>query len=66
MYLCVEIWDLEAGWKDIDSIHGRFCKRILTTLRSAANHLGELKLGTDSRNEFVIMKCQLFSVHISV
>lgn len=66
VYLFVEMWDLEGGWKDIDSIHGRFCKTILRTLRSAAYQMGELKLGRDSRNESVVVKCQLCSLRISV
>ena len=66
MYLFVEMWDLEEDWKDVDSIPGRFCKTILKSLRSAANQRGELKLGRDSRNVCVIMKCQLCLLHISV
>jgi len=66
VYLYVEMWDLERGWKDVDSIHCRFCKLILRTLISAANQIGELKLGRDSRNVCVIVKCWLFSLHISV
>jgi len=66
VYLYVEMWDLEVGRKDIDSIHGRFCKTILRILRSAANQIGELKLGRDNKNVCVIVKCQLCSLHISV
>jgi hypothetical protein len=25
----IEMWGLEAGWKEIDKIHARFCKKIL-------------------------------------
>jgi hypothetical protein len=45
----VEIWGIEEGWKQIDKIHGRMCKKILGIPRFAANGVTELELGRDSR-----------------
>jgi hypothetical protein len=50
----VEIWWVEEGWKEIDKIHGRMCKKILGIPRFAANGVAELELGTDSRRDKVM------------
>jgi hypothetical protein len=54
MMYCIEMWDLEGGWKQIDKIHSRFCKVILGMPRSAANNVAELELGRVSRRGKVL------------
>jgi hypothetical protein len=49
-----EIWGLDEGWKEIDIIHGRLCKKILGIPRYAANGFAELELGRDSRRGKVL------------
>jgi hypothetical protein len=44
-----EIWGLDEGWKEIDIIHSRLCKKILGIPRYAANGVAEIELGRDSR-----------------
>jgi hypothetical protein len=39
-----EIWGLDEGWKEIDVIHGRLCKKMLGIPRFAANWVAELEL----------------------
>jgi hypothetical protein len=34
-----EIWGLDEGWKEIDIIHGRLCKKLLGMPRFAAKGL---------------------------
>jgi len=55
------LWDLEAGWKVIDRIHGRFCKTILRTLRNAANQIGELTFIVWSFNSVCMSRVQCLS-----
>jgi hypothetical protein len=50
----VEIWGIEEGWKQIDKIHGRMCKKILGIPRFTANGVTELELGRDSRRSKVM------------
>jgi hypothetical protein len=38
----VEIWGVEEGWKEIDKIHGRMCKKVLGIWRFAAYGVTEL------------------------
>jgi hypothetical protein len=45
----VEVWGLDEAWKEVDRIHGRFCKKILGLPRCTANGLAEMELGRDSR-----------------
>jgi hypothetical protein len=41
---------LDEAWKEVDRIHGRFCKKTVgLTRRSAANGMTEMELGRDSR-----------------
>jgi hypothetical protein len=49
-----EIWGLDEGWKEIDIIHGRLCKKILGIPRFAANWVAEVELGRDSRGGNVL------------
>jgi hypothetical protein len=51
-----EIWRLDEGWKEIDIIHRRLCKKILGVPRFAANRVAELKLGRDSRRGKVLCR----------
>jgi hypothetical protein len=37
-----ETWGLDEGWKEIDIIHGRLCKKILGII--AANGVPEIEL----------------------
>jgi hypothetical protein len=37
-----EIWGLDEGWKEIDIIHMRDCKKILGIPRLAVNRVAEL------------------------
>jgi hypothetical protein len=39
------------AWKEIDKIHGRFCKKILGVPRCAANGAAEIELGRDRRGK---------------
>jgi hypothetical protein len=34
---CAELWGLDEAWKEIDKVHGRFCKKLLRFPRCAAN-----------------------------
>jgi hypothetical protein len=45
----VELWGLDEAWKEVDRIHGRFCKKILDLPRCAANGITEMELGRDGR-----------------
>jgi hypothetical protein len=45
----IELWGVYDTWKEIDKIHGRFCKKILWVPRCAGNGAAEIKLGRDSR-----------------
>jgi hypothetical protein len=49
-----EIRGLDEGWKEIDIIHGRLCKKILGISGFAANGVTELELGRDSRRGKVL------------
>jgi hypothetical protein len=40
----IEKWGLDGGWKETDSIIGRFFKIILGEPRFAANNMTELEL----------------------
>jgi hypothetical protein len=51
-----EICGLDEGWKDIDIIHGRLCKKILRIPRFATNGVAELELGRDSRRGKVLCR----------
>jgi hypothetical protein len=44
-----EMWGLEEGWKQTDTIHGTFCEKVLRMPRCAGNMMGELELGRESR-----------------
>jgi hypothetical protein len=41
----IELRGLDEAWKDVDRIHGRFCKKILRLPRCAANGVAEMELG---------------------
>jgi hypothetical protein len=45
----VELWGLDKAWKEVDRLHGRFCKKILGLPRCAANDVAEMELRRDSR-----------------
>jgi hypothetical protein len=45
----IELWGVYDAWKEIDKIHGRFCKKILGVPRCAANGAAEIELGRDNR-----------------
>jgi hypothetical protein len=45
----IELWGVYDAWKEIDKIHGRFCKKILEVTRCAANGAAEIELVRDSR-----------------
>jgi hypothetical protein len=45
----IELWGENDAWKEIDKIHGRFCKKILRVPRCAANGAAEVYRGRDSR-----------------
>jgi hypothetical protein len=45
----VELWGFDEAWKEVDRLHGRFCKKILGLPRCAANGMAETELGRDSR-----------------
>jgi hypothetical protein len=49
-----EIWGLDEGWKEIDIIHSRLCKKILGIPRFAANGVAEIELGMDNRRRKVL------------
>jgi hypothetical protein len=49
-----EIWGLDVGWKEIDIIHSRLCKKILGIPRFAVNRVAEVELGRDSRRGKVL------------
>jgi hypothetical protein len=49
-----EVWGLDEGWKEIDIINGRLCKKILGIPRFAANGVAEIELGRDSRRGKVL------------
>jgi hypothetical protein len=36
---------LDEGWKEIDLIHGRLCKKFIGIPRFAANGVAEVELG---------------------
>jgi hypothetical protein len=44
-----EVWGLEEAWKEIDKIHGRFCKKLLQVPRTTANGVAELEFGRNSK-----------------
>jgi hypothetical protein len=44
-----ELWSVYDTWKEIDNIHGRFCKNILGLPRCAANETAEIELGRNRR-----------------
>jgi hypothetical protein len=39
----VEMWGLEKEWKEIDKIHGRFCKNLLQVPKSTAKGVAKLE-----------------------
>jgi hypothetical protein len=43
----VELWGLDEAWKEVDRIHGPFCKKILAIC--GANGTTQTELGRDSR-----------------
>jgi hypothetical protein len=45
----IELWGVYDAWKEIDKIHGRFCKKVLGVPRCAANEAAEIELVRDSR-----------------
>jgi hypothetical protein len=49
-----EIWGLDEGWKEIDIIHGRLCKKLLGIPRFATIGVAEIELGRDSRRGKVL------------
>jgi hypothetical protein len=56
-----EVWGLDEGWKEIDIIHGRLCKKILGISRFAANGVAEVELGKDSRRGKVLSCCEILA-----
>jgi hypothetical protein len=49
-----EILGMDEGWKEIDIIHGRLCKKILGIPRFATNGVAEVQIGRDSRRGKVL------------
>jgi hypothetical protein len=49
-----EIWGLDEGWKEIDIIYSRLCKKILGIPRFEASGVAEVELGRDSRRGKVL------------
>jgi hypothetical protein len=49
----IGMWGLDGGWKEIDTIHSRFCT-ILGVPRFTANNVTELELGKNSKREKVL------------
>jgi hypothetical protein len=47
--MVLKLWRLDEAWKEVDRIHGRFCKKILGLPRCAANGVAEMELGRNSR-----------------
>jgi hypothetical protein len=47
-------YGLDEGWKEIDIIYGRLCKKILGIPRFSANGVAEVELGRDSRRAEVL------------
>jgi hypothetical protein len=45
----VELWGLDEAWKEVDRIHGRFCKKIFGVPRCVASDMAEMELGRNSR-----------------
>jgi phosphorylcholine metabolism protein LicD len=45
----IELWGVYDAWKEIDKIHGKFCKKILGAPRCTANGAAAIELGRDSR-----------------
>jgi hypothetical protein len=45
----IELRGVYDPWKEIDKIHGRFCKKTLGVSRCAANGAAEIGLGRDIR-----------------
>jgi hypothetical protein len=45
----VELWGLDEAWKEVERIHGRFCKKILRLPRCVANGMAEMEVGRHSR-----------------
>jgi hypothetical protein len=43
-----EIWGIEEGWKIVDGIQGKFCKKVLRIPRNAAKWAAETEIGRDS------------------
>jgi hypothetical protein len=41
----VELLGLDEAWKEIDKMHGRFCKKILGIPRCVENGVAEVELG---------------------
>lgn len=45
----VETWGVSGGWKIVDTVCGRFCKKVFRTARSTASRAAERKLRRESR-----------------
>jgi hypothetical protein len=51
----VQLWELDAAWKEIDNIHGR-CKKLLRLPRCAANSLAENELRRERGDDVGVTK----------
>jgi hypothetical protein len=47
----VELWGLDEAWKEVDRIHGRFCKKMLCLPRCVANGVAEKELGREHKRK---------------
>jgi hypothetical protein len=45
----VELSGLDEAWKEVDRVHGRFCKKILGLPRCAVSGMSGMELGRESR-----------------
>jgi hypothetical protein len=65
----VELWGLDEAWKEVDRIHGRFCKKILGVPRCEANGVAEMELGRDSRKRkamWLAVQCWQRIMHMDI
>jgi hypothetical protein len=51
-----EVWGLDGGWKEIDRIHRRICKKILVFPTFLANIVAEVELERGSRRGMVLCR----------
>jgi hypothetical protein len=51
------VWGSDGGWKEIDRIHRRICKKILVFSTFSANIVVEVELERGSRRGKVLCIC---------